>query len=206
MKRGLYGACTFLASLSLVVFAVGVVAWVDNLGLAHGRFILPGARSVAVRFDRVTFAVGYDRPAGRSMLDEQGHLIDERVREGLDTRNLPPAIHFQGYGFRYQHFWQGRSLPYTADAGRIRPMTSRELRGTDPSELTTRVEGYIWGLPSGLLLLLLAAPPIYYFTGPRRRRRLLIHRRLNNLCLHCGYDLRASKECCPECGRPILPR
>jgi len=33
------------------------------------------------------------------------------------------------------------------------------------------------------------------------RRDLKRHR--NGLCMKCGYDLRHSKERCPECGEPV---
>ncbi|MCZ6652945.1 MAG: hypothetical protein O7D91_07950, partial [Planctomycetota bacterium] len=38
---------------------------------------------------------------------------------------------------------------------------------------------------------------VWWLSGPVHRRR---KRKKLGLCLKCGYDLRASKERCPECG------
>jgi len=50
-------------------------------------------------------------------------------------------------------------------------------------------------LPAGACVALLFAPK---FRAAARLRRAA-------LCPTCGYDLRASKEKCPECGSPIPP-
>jgi hypothetical protein len=63
-------------------------------------------------------------------------------------------------------------------------------------------DSMLWNLviPFWLLTALLAILPLCEI-------RLLCHlkkshREAHGLCLHCGYDLRASPERCPECGQP----
>ncbi len=61
--------------------------------------------------------------------------------------------------------------------------------------------GYLWvGIPLWIPTSIFA---IMYFvlhrpTSRRRKRKKL------GLCLKCGYDLRASKERCPECGQEFV--
>lgn len=57
-------------------------------------------------------------------------------------------------------------------------------------------------LPYWFLALCLTLAPALWLNGALRRRRLR-HRRQTNLCQHCGYDLRASTDRCPECGTAI---
>jgi hypothetical protein len=57
-------------------------------------------------------------------------------------------------------------------------------------------EGYLVIVPFWSLVLLFSILPVTWWF----RRRRLSGRLRAGLCLHCGYDLRATPERCPECG------
>jgi hypothetical protein len=67
--------------------------------------------------------------------------------------------------------------------------------GVCPSESSLIVR---WWLIASLSALL----PLLFMTRLWKLRRAA-KRRLANLCLSCGYDLRASTDRCPECGTPM---
>ncbi len=54
-------------------------------------------------------------------------------------------------------------------------------------------------VPYWLPTLASAVLPTAWLIDARRRK----HRLKHGLCLTCGYDLRASKDRCPECGTPM---
>jgi hypothetical protein len=54
-------------------------------------------------------------------------------------------------------------------------------------------------VPHIYIILILALPSLWVFRNLWKRR----HHLQLNLCTHCGYDLRASKDRCPECGTVI---
>jgi hypothetical protein len=60
-------------------------------------------------------------------------------------------------------------------------------------------------LPVLLIAVIVAVIAIAVFLGWRRQQKAL-RREMAGLCIRCGYDLRASKDQCPDCGMLILRR
>lgn len=58
-------------------------------------------------------------------------------------------------------------------------------------------------LPLWFIVASTAVLPAAALTRLVLRRRRTRHRLATGVCLRCAYDLRASRERCPECGRPI---
>ncbi|HET6248458.1 MAG TPA: zinc ribbon domain-containing protein [Tepidisphaeraceae bacterium] len=64
----------------------------------------------------------------------------------------------------------------------------------------TRVHLSLFRIRFPLLAILTGALPFTRLFSLTRRSLVRTHRRRNNRCPGCGYDLRGSPERCPECG------
>jgi hypothetical protein len=94
------------------------------------------------------------------------------------------------YGPRYH-----RIMSPSKYAGRFSPS-----RGSGPYDAWERTEVRFVALPHWIVAAATAALPLAFFTVAYRRRR----RHGPGRCSRCGYDLRATPDRCPECGKGDL--
>ena len=93
------------------------------------------------------------------------------------SRRVPPigTVHdWRALGFRY---WYAVPAPPTG----------------------VSVRQWLLVVPLWFLTLAAALPPVLWYVNIRRWRRDQ-HRRQSGHCTRCGYDLRATRDRCPECG------
>lgn len=83
------------------------------------------------------------------------------------------------------------------------PMWCIPFGGSVLSGVSVAVPGWgiatFWFVPIGVT----AALPVVWLAINLHRRSLRRRRLAAGLCLECGYDLRGSKDRCPECGTPV---
>jgi len=103
--------------------------------------------------------------------------------------------------------WGYVSMSGSAWSGSSRPVWNWQWL-PDSSSSSHTVAGHVYAtrkirLPYWIPIFLTALLPLLMLGRWTRTRWQSIRRQRAGLCPNCGYDLRASKERCPECGTPI---
>ncbi|MCY2950960.1 MAG: hypothetical protein NTU53_03170 [Planctomycetota bacterium] len=169
---------TVFAGLVLVVCMVLVLAWVRSHWVADGVFWKRQRGELRIVSSSGVMMLIGRRPVGLSALGQD---------VGLGYTRQPP------------HDLMERISPMRTGA-RIDRCWGRVGLGM-VTGLSRAVEYWVVSVPYWGVVLCLSLgvwPRIIW--GPVRRWR----RRKQGRCERCGYDLRASKERCPECGEGIV--
>jgi hypothetical protein len=129
--------------------------------------------------------VVYRMESGTVRLDEAPHHLN-----GTDVPGMRPHVFHHGAAWRQKsslHAFAYRDFP---EGGPDPRMPGWRLRFVAFPHWFVAVVCAVAGWPA----------------GTRRLKRYLINRRpVPGYCRHCGYDVRASGERCPECGTRVAP-
>lgn len=177
----------FASALSLLLCIATILLWAPHASDAPGetwavvgrhKYVLTAARG------RLQFAVW--RRCRVRVPDRQ--TSEMPYSERLRFASSPEALRLDE-GSRLWGHWRGWL------------MTTYNADGSEGTSQSVKV----WWAFAPLIACTFAIPPIglllYYLSKWRRQRS----RMLRSACLACGYDLRASKDTCPECGTPLAP-
>jgi hypothetical protein len=180
-----------LAAAAALVFAAAAVAlWPRHdaakttlVGATDGRILL-------IRVDgppRWVRESRHQKPLGRFL-----SLLTGMPPNHLFPNNAPPPLPGPSE-LRFMGFWFVRG-----QYGTVATQLTRTPNVTDWSVYPFR----IIGLPYWFIVLLAVVPPAVFVA----RRWRTARRRRSNACVHCGYDLRATPDRCPECGTSAKPQ
>ena len=127
------------------------------------------------------------------------------IYEGVDTYNVPPRSLEVTIFRRPSGIWTTSSggspnnlYPPGAFEPVERPILERAGFYFRTINQTFASKVKIWGMPIWAILIFTLLLPAH-----ASWRRIKLSRR-RGFCVACGYDLRASPDCCPECGTPSI--
>jgi hypothetical protein len=190
LPRSLLTAAT---AVSLLLCAATVVLWVRSYSRAD----------VCSRL-RLAAIDGGVREHGLWARSGNGWTISWTSRITLKQPDAPTAFERRLRQSRLRPEWNVQSRPLAespfqlrADAVEFGPFKRQSALRIAPPEYRGEVH-QLW-VAHGFLALAFGALPVLRLT--RGIRRAVRRRRRH--CLDCGYDLRATPDRCPECGRLI---
>jgi hypothetical protein len=176
------GALTALTAMSLMLCVATVVLWVRSY---PARDVV-GFRCLTGR-QWTTSALGTNH--GQCVIsffevpETERAAVERILREDLGPRGFFYVRGAPTRGPDVQRWWN--ALGFALETGGL-------ITGLGASSTAVF-------LPMWLLVMITAAPPVARLLGHLRRQAA----RRQGCCSTCGYDLRASKERCPECGTAI---
>jgi hypothetical protein len=182
IRRWLFHLATGVSAGLLVLM---LVMWVRS----YWRYDMIG-------WNRIWMDAGVDELEHFRLDSGRGGIGLQWVRQSSTDRSLPGDGLFwwtpdtgDEILYPFQGPWQGwaKRLGFEHHAG----------TGTGPSSFWKSHLSVVF--PYWVPALLFGVLPIVWIRATRRRRR----RERIGLCAKCGYDLRASRDRCPECGTAI---
>ena len=181
MKRRIF---SILSALSLVLCVLAAVLWVGTATRLIGQLFSPADRRVA-GIGLAIYRQGIEVSRLILLPPQPEPRVPEQPAEGLAWLQQHGAVLGEWLGVQIGKV-PAVSRPPAPGSHDVVIGTLRYLR-----------------MPYWLLILTTGILPFAYFVRAgllRRQQRLA---RSKGLCRQCGYDLRASKERCPECGTAI---